>query len=398
MEIDKCNICSNSVETYFSLENKDIIGMAKSYIHKIAVCKNCGFIFTKNPFNSEKLYNRYAKFSKFEFDSEDYFLDDSEDYIIRSKNQYNFISQSMDLLKITSILEFGAASGYNLSLYNDHDRIVNGVEPSNKNCKLAKMKYDIDLFCGIDSMFWDNYSKIRGENFKYDLVFLSHTLEHIVNPMDFMKKVSKINEGYVFIEVPTMDVKFSNEAFGMFCEEHVNIFTLESLQNMMVKIGYKLINANIILNPQTKLNAGFPSIATLWKKTCNTKKYFLVNSSIDIFWKYIEDSKQILDRLKNIIDNIDNDDRLAIWGTGHHLSMLLANTNLEQKNIVRVYDSDTRKQGMEICNCNIQCFNSDDIINHKVDTILIATYTAQEAIYKYLKPYCKSVNIILLYK
>ncbi len=77
--------------------------------------------------------------------------------------------------------------------------------------------------------------------------------------------------------------------------------------------------------------------------------------------------------------------------------MLLANTELYKKNIVRVYDSDKKKQGMIFAGIEIHSFNEKDIIDGNIDTILIATYTAQIAISKLLDKYKSDINIITLY-
>lgn len=372
----------------FDLQYKYIIGMADVYTQHIAVCPDCGFIYTMNPFSQKLLDNRYANYSKFEFDEENYFLGDSEEYIKRSKRQKEFIERYGGTF--SSVLEIGAASGYNLGLYVGKKRL--GIEPSFNNCKSAKERYDVPMFCGTFNEYMES-----GRKEKWDLIFLSHTLEHIINPFDFIKKCEKINNEFIFIEVPTFDYKFNNEAYGMFCEEHVNYFTLEALQNLMNRAGYELVNVHMLFEMEIKLPAGWPAIETLWKKKQPVRKYEMVNSSEYILSKYIECSKKELIRIKGIIDRIDVNAKLAIWGTGHHVSMLLANTNLEQKNIVKYYDSDKKKHNLKMGDKGIWGFNPKDIDEGTVDTILVATYTAQEAITRALEPYREKCRIVLLY-
>ena len=42
-----------------------------------------------------------------------------------------------------------------------------------------------------------------------------------------------------------MDIKNADEPFGMMCEEHVNLFTFEALNNLMAAAGYGLADAKI---------------------------------------------------------------------------------------------------------------------------------------------------------
>ena len=390
-EICECNICGGVIKSVYKLRNRELIGMAEEYVQDISMCANCGFIFTRNPFDEQKLSNRYKNFSKFEFDDQNYILDEAQDYKVKCKRQKQFIDRVAGLHNIKSVLEIGAASGYNLSLYRDTAQVY-GVEPSVNNCRSAEKKYGFSMYCGV----FDEFCKDRNQEKQYDMIFLSHTLEHIVNPCDFIMKCAEFNKKYFFIEVPTFDYKFSNEPFGMFCEEHVNLFTLEGLQSLMNKCGYQLVDADFILSIEQKLPAGFPSMATLWEKGFR-KSYKIINRSDDILLKYIEDSERELERIRGIIDGIDDNKRLAVWGTGHHVSMLLANTDLSSKNIVRVYDSDIRKHGMLFCGVSIEAFSESDIKDNEIDIILLATYTAQNALEKILSIYEKQIEVVKLY-
>lgn len=52
----------------------------------------------------------------------------------------------------------------------------------------------------------------------------------------------------------------------MFCEEHVNIFTLESLQNLMYGNGYELLHCEMVMGTEESLPAGWPPHTEKWKK------------------------------------------------------------------------------------------------------------------------------------
>lgn len=391
--INNCNICLGGVSVKYKLKFKYLVGLADEWNQEIAVCPRCGFIFTKNPFDDEQLNDRYKNFSKFEFDDESYVYEEKEDYKIRSVRQQQFLDRNINLKEVNSILEVGAASGYNLSLYQNNGHEVMGIEPSLQNCQNSKKYYGINMFCGT----FDEYLSTKDISKKYDLIFLSHVLEHIVNPKDFIEKCASLNKGYMLIEVPTFDYKFADEPFGMFCEEHVNMFTVESLQSLMTACGYELLNAEIILGIEQRLPAGFPAISTIWQKKDALKIKKMINCGIDILQKYICQSEIEMKRIQSIISSIDNKKKLAIWGTGHHVSMLIANTDLETKNIVRVYDSFIKKQGMTFAGCMIQPFTAEDIEEGEIEVILIATYVSQEVILKILEPNKEKVEIITLY-
>ena len=102
-------------------------------------------------------------------------------------------------------------------------------------------------------------------------------------------------------------------------------------------------------------------------------------------------------KISKIIDDIPSEAKLAIWGTGHHASMLYANTNLKSKNIVAILDSDPKKKDMDMFGMKIKPFDDEMVLNGEIDTILIASYTAQNAIKNAIEKKKLPVNIVLLY-
>ena len=393
MVIDKCDICGGKIEEVFALDFKSLFGLEDEYTQHIGMCPVCQSVFTMNPFDGEKLANRYKNFSKYEFDSDADFMGEDYDYKIRTARQKRFIERIIGLDNIESMLEVGAASGYNLSLYSDICNVY-GIEPSQVNCKSAKKYYGVDMFCGM----FDEYVKTNPQE-KFDLIFLSHVLEHIANPCTFIRQCSEINSKYMFIEVPTLDYKFVDEPFAMMFEEHINMFTVENLEVLMRECGYKLIDVDMVMSIQQKISTGFPAISTAWVK-CNKDEIKLHKpsfSSYELFSRYIEMSQKEMQRIQSIIDTIENDKKLAVWGTGHHASILMANTDLCDKNIVRIYDSDLKKQGELFAGVKIQPFTEDDIKEKNVDVILLATYSSQEALVRVTEKYASDVRIVTLY-
>ena len=50
------------------------------------------------------------------------------------------------------------------------------------------------MFCGVFDEFEES---VRNTDKRWDMIFMSHTLEHIVNPCDFVRKCVK-NEYEIF--------------------------------------------------------------------------------------------------------------------------------------------------------------------------------------------------------
>jgi hypothetical protein len=348
--------------------------------------------------------NRYKNLSKYEYDSNNYTLELDESYVKRCKRQFDFIFDNADSLD--SILEIGAASGYNLSLYKLMNStaagggiplIISGIEPSEINCNLALKNYDIQLFNGMFS----DYIKNKPER-KFDLIFTSHVLEHIVNPRDFIKLCRTINNKYMFIEVPTFDYKFENEFLGMFSDEHMCYFTFESLSNLMNSCGYTIVEAYMPFGIQNKIAAGFPAMSTLWQlidegDENKNVKHIPVNNSNMSLENYMKSNEKVISRVREIINSILPSTKLAVWGTGNHTSRLLGATTLSEKNIIKFYDSDSKKYNHQILGKNIEKFDPHNIESGEIDAILISAYTAQKAIKDIIDKCDLNVQVITLY-
>lgn len=141
----------------------------------------------------------------------------------------------------------------------------------------------------------------------------------------------------MFIEVPCLDYNFCNIPFSIIGEEHVNLFSLESLSCLMKKAGYSVLDANLYFNLCSDLAGGNPMISTLWEKSSKlntvSKEKFATISTKKLINDYLLEAKRKIGLLNSIIDDIDDNSKLAIWGTGFTTSLLLGNTNLENHDI-----------------------------------------------------------------
>jgi len=386
-----CNICGSSTEKILAIPFKGLIGLSSDYIQRIHICDNCGFIFTANPFNAEQLENIYANLANFEGQISAGSFVERKDYVKRAKFQFNFIYNNIS--DFASVLDIGASTGFSLSLYKEAGCEVFGIEPSKINKDTAQKVYGVDLYAGMfESYIREHYDK------KYDLVFLSNMLEHVENPMDFMKKVSSITQKYIFIEVPVLECKYADEPFGHFCDEHINYFTAESLNSLMTRLGYSLVELCMNYYWDTKCPSGKPALMTLWNKTAEIHNSFKpIMNSRQFLNAYINESTSRYKKIAAKIKAIDPDLKLAVWGAGNHTAKLLGMTNLAEKKIIKFYDNDRKKHSYKIMGRPIEKFKIKDIQEGTVEKILISTYGACKAILMELAQYNINDRIITLY-
>ena len=245
------------------------------------------------------------------------------------------------------------------------------------------------MFNGLWSEF---LASNRGEAF--DLVFTSHVLEHIVNPMNFIKECAAVCNRYMFIEVPCFDINLMEEPYGMFTDEHVNIFTIQSLWNLMSRAGFAPVEFEMPICLNCSIPSAYPAISTLWKKSSESRPIY---NSGDCLERYLSASEVLWHKISAKLDEIPDDEKLAVWGIGNSFSKIAGNTKLATKKVVRAYDSDKRKQGIKVLGTPITPFNADDILSGEVDAILITTCMAQRTITKILNQMNLPCKVYKLY-
>jgi SAM-dependent methyltransferase len=119
-----------------------------------------------------------------------------------------------------------------------------------------------------------NISKIRK---KYNVIIMSHILEHLADPYDYFLKIKNLlaDKNIIFIEVPNEDFRFKP-----YQEPHLVFFNPDSLSSFIRRCGFKVIKT---------ANCGL-SISFL--KLINRMEdniYFTRHRSIYLIFKYLTD-------------------------------------------------------------------------------------------------------------
>jgi len=147
------------------------------------------------------------------------------------------VSRFMDLYSPDMrLLEIGCASGYFLSEVKEHVKSVTGVELTKDFVKYARGR-GLDVRESLDQIP-DN---------SCDLIFMFHVLEHIVDPIHFLKELKKKlpENGKLIIEVPNVeDVLVSvykiKEHLDFYWEiAHNYYFSKHSLACVLDRAGYQ---------------------------------------------------------------------------------------------------------------------------------------------------------------
>ena len=93
---------------------------------------------------------------------------------------------------------------------------------------------------------------------KYDVIFLLHTLEHILNPLKAVKNIEHLlkKNGRVFIEIPNFDYFIRKRPHYAVFHQHLNMYNIKNFKNLLsftelsiekrkVSLSIKLLEENL---------------------------------------------------------------------------------------------------------------------------------------------------------
>lgn len=142
-----------------------------------------------------------------------------------------------------------------------------GLEIDNKH------KNDIEKIDNVTAFYSCDIEEIREQ---FDVISMIHVLEHIVNPLPFLKRVrSKLKtDGLLLVEVP----QFTDNPFDLVIADHCSHFEMIGMKNLLRKAGFEIImtSSSIVPKEMTVLagrNGGGKEIKLktgdcLWQSVC----------------------------------------------------------------------------------------------------------------------------------
>jgi SAM-dependent methyltransferase len=391
--IRKCPICDWD-DAYFLHEQKFVLPEDHPLPDQYDVvrCIRCGFIYADTPASQEIYDDYYAEFSKYT---------DSQTSIGSGKTEWDAkrLKYTVDQLAPylphpkTRVLDIGCAQGgllYVLKKMGFNNLV--GVDPS-LGCVLEVQQRDIEAYQGT-------LLHLPGEIVEFDMVILSHILEHIRDIRSAMKAVWTITKsnGVVYIEVPDAlrYLEQSTSPFQDFNVEHINHFSLGSLTNLMQSFGFTLAETG---QKVIELGPGTTSLVfyTFWRKTSEIIVNYLYHQDMqlnDRILEYIDQSSAILRNMNAKIQSaLDKSPQIIVWGTGQLAYKLLAETCLGQAEIVAFVDGNPINHNHKIQNVLVL---APDQIKDKPYPILITSILHQKEIVNKVLELGLSNDIILL--
>ncbi|WP_440932451.1 class I SAM-dependent methyltransferase [Candidatus Pelagibacter sp.] len=232
-----CLICNQ--DNFEIISNTDRYG----FYYPTGICKNCGNIQQAEYFNDELLkifYSKYYNKIYFNFDNiEERFKSQYKLAINKYEFLYNHIRDLKKHKDDLKILEIGCGPGGILYFFKKMGFDVTGIDYDQDHLDFGKSK-NLKLINKIDN----DLDK------KFDLVIISHVLEHIKNPINEIKKIKEkfVKQGtLLYVEVPSIHSivsMYDSDILKYLHIAHCYHFSLNSFNNFCNLNGLKILKIN----------------------------------------------------------------------------------------------------------------------------------------------------------
>lgn len=225
-------LCGNEqTESDICISEKDRYGLPIPQI----MCSKCGIIRSALVFDEDsnaKFYKNYYRSIYNSGISKDSFW---KSQCKKGDRLLNLFRQHVDYNKIQTVAEVGCGAGGILWAFKNTGKQVEGFD------------FDIEyLNYGTDKGLCLHFGDFEVEaKHNYDLVILSHVLEHFLNPIESIKKIiAKVNPNkFIIVEVPGI-LNIPNSYYNpitYFQNAHIYNFYYEFLKVFFEKQGLKVI-------------------------------------------------------------------------------------------------------------------------------------------------------------
>jgi len=233
-----CPICDKS-----TIYNEIFVNISDDL--KLVFCSNCNMVI-RHPNLDEKELNRYYE----GYNLRNYNNDLNKTFHVMekvSKFRFDYIKSILGQIP-KNVFEIGPGTGTLMSIFNEQGGDVVGLEADDVAAEWMKKEKNLSIITGTFEAFVkkDDFEKMKG---KYDLVVVSHVLEHIPKPNELLKRVRELlvpNMGFLYIEVPNLFKPYSDNFIWQkhYDVSHVHYYAPDYLAHIVGRAGFEAISVS----------------------------------------------------------------------------------------------------------------------------------------------------------
>ena len=241
-EMERTNVCpicgGSSIGTYVEAKtnvlDRSSLGSSRVTVSHgtILRCRSCGFGFLESRLAEQELAELYRNLDHEIYEAE------SDGRARTAKQHFKIVGR---FVTSGNLLDVGCASGGFLQVCLRNGFQVTGVESAQEFAAgaAAAVRGKGELFCAT-------LQEAPLNDRSFDVVTLWDVLEHVAEPVDFLRKCELLLKpgGYLFANVPditSIQATLLGRRWPLLLPEHFNYFTRNSLNLCVRKAGLTLV-------------------------------------------------------------------------------------------------------------------------------------------------------------
>ena len=341
---------------YFGAIPKNEVESIKSLPLEISYCLNCKLLQQTHLPDQRLLDDIYQK---------EYYSCPSP-VTTNFKSSKKFIKFFRTFKVSGNLLEIACFDGYFLNEVKSKKLTVYGCDPSPMISKAENL-------IGTDKIKKRFFNSSLYPKEYFDVVVFRNLLEHLTDINQFMvdvKHVLKPN-GYIFIDVPNLDVLDNLGGFGTFFHQHISYFSKNTL-------SYYCKNHNLEI---IGIHEGNPNLFMCLKKNKSTNSYEIKKPNY-VEKELFKNTDKFKENLKSLFYK-HND--IIFFGASALATTIIKFLNKgDLQKVKKIYDNDLLKHGKYIYGHTQSIEHPKKLMTEKFDIIIITTFFFYEEIYEQL--------------
>ena len=334
--------------------------------YDVVQCMRCGAFYADNIGETMPLMHYYEMMSKYETEAFSVSQEALAEYAFAIGFLHGHIAPEQ------SIIDIGCGNGAMLHMLQEQGfRHLTGLEPSEKNCRGITERWGIRAVAGA---LGEDIPPLVGETF--DIVLMEGVLEHLIdvqgNVRDALAYLKK--DGALYLNVPDLAAfPDCHDLYQQFSVEHVNFFSLPSMQNLMGAFGMTCVAYD---------RNGY-GVFTLWRHASEgvTARTFDQAGTADMR-TYLTGAEQLAAQMKDRLTPYRGRE-VYVWAAGTHTAMLYQLGLLDGIHVRAIIDSNANYQGKEIY--GVPVIAPQELAAREPLPIIISSQLAQDAIHTQIK-------------
>ena len=290
------------------------------------------------------------------------------------------------------IMEIGSNDG--VFLKNFDKKKVIAVEPCKNLARLTK-----NLFKTYDE-FWNlklANKLIKQKKGEIDLIFSANTISHIPNLKETFSAINKIlsEDGVLVIEDPSLLKVLQNNSYDQFYDEHVYVFSLISIKNIIQEYGLRLFDVEHLPTHGGSNRYYICKRKGKYKESLRLKKAIKneISKKLHKIESYLKFSQRINSSRKDLFNLMKSlkkkNKKIISYGATYKSTTVFNYCNLNSKMIDYVTDTTLNKQGKFTPGTHIKIISPEQGMNNTVDYAFLGAWNFKREIFKKEKNFLK---------